>query len=98
MVVSEQVTTLEQPLEQDVTDASVPARGPRRLTERIRAIALGAGFPLVLILLWDRAVAITGTRLVPSLREVRGDDVRFFLRRNLRRRVQRDHSHPYLEI
>src|SRR6516225_8759411 len=70
MVVSEQVTTLEQPLEQDVTDASVPARGPRRLTERIRAIALGAGFPLVLILLWDRAVAITGTRLVPSPREV----------------------------
>ena len=28
------------------------------------------GFPLVLILLWDRAVAITGTRLVPSPREV----------------------------
>jgi NitT/TauT family transport system permease protein len=29
-------------------------------------VALGAGFPIVLILLWDRAVAMTGTRLVPS--------------------------------
>ena len=29
-------------------------------------MVLGAGFPLLLILIWDRAVAITGTRLIPS--------------------------------
>ena len=67
---SGRVTALAQSVEQDIADTSVPARGRRRLTETIRAIALGAGFPLVLILLWDRAVAITGTRLVPSPREV----------------------------
>src|SRR6202030_2754133 len=33
-------------------------------------VALGVGFPLVLIALWDRAVAISGTRLVPSPRDV----------------------------
>jgi NitT/TauT family transport system permease protein len=38
--------------------------------DRARAIALGAGFPLLLILLWDRAVALTGTRLIPSPRQV----------------------------
>jgi NitT/TauT family transport system permease protein len=42
----------------------------RRLLENIRSIALGVGFPLLLMLVWDRAVAITGTRLVPSPREV----------------------------
>ena len=31
---------------------------------------LGAGFPLLLVLLWHRAVALTGTRLVPSPHEV----------------------------
>jgi NitT/TauT family transport system permease protein len=40
------------------------------LLEKIRTIALGVGFPLLLLLVWDRAVAITGTRLVPSPREV----------------------------
>ena len=38
----------------------------RRNRERLRAIALGAGFPVLLILIWDRAVAMTGTRLIPS--------------------------------
>jgi NitT/TauT family transport system permease protein len=32
----------------------------------LRAIVLGAGFPILLILIWDRAVALTGTRLIPS--------------------------------
>jgi len=41
-----------------------------KLADKMRAIALGVGFPLVLILLWDRAVALTGTRLVPSPRQV----------------------------
>jgi len=45
-------------------------RPQRRTLEKLRAIALGASFPLLLILVWERAVAITGTRLVPSPREV----------------------------
>jgi NitT/TauT family transport system permease protein len=40
------------------------------LLERFRTAALGVGFPLLLIALWDRAVAISGTRLVPSPRDV----------------------------
>src|SRR2546422_1973278 len=51
-------------------EAPSAARRRRRLAEQVRAVALGVGFPFVLILLWDRAVAITGTRLVPSPREV----------------------------
>src|SRR5580704_11823297 len=42
----------------------------RRRFDRLRAVALGIGFPLLLILLWDRAVALTGTRLIPSPRKV----------------------------
>jgi NitT/TauT family transport system permease protein len=67
---SEQVAALAKEAHSTETQTCVPARNRRRLTEKVRAIALGAGFPLVLILLWDRAVAITGTRLVPSPREV----------------------------
>jgi NitT/TauT family transport system permease protein len=67
---SEQVAALAKETHSTVAQTPAPARSRRRLTEKIRGIALGAGFPLVLILLWDRAVAITGTRLVPSPREV----------------------------
>jgi NitT/TauT family transport system permease protein len=34
--------------------------------ERVRAIALGAGFPLALIVLWHAAVLSSGTKLVPT--------------------------------
>ena len=34
--------------------------------ERLRAIILGAGFPLALILLWHAAVVSSGTKLVPT--------------------------------
>src|SRR5579863_8095504 len=51
-------------------DASLPAvtaaRRKRQRLESLRAIVLGAGFPILLILIWDRAVAMTGTRLIPS--------------------------------
>jgi NitT/TauT family transport system permease protein len=50
-------------------DASSPSAATirrRRRQETLRAFVLGAGFPLLLILIWDRAVAITGTRLIPS--------------------------------
>lgn len=38
--------------------------------EKARAIALGAGFPILLVLMWHFAVAYTGTRLIPSPRQV----------------------------
>jgi NitT/TauT family transport system permease protein len=64
---SEQVTALPDATPQATSEApSAARRRPKRVIETIRAVALGAGFPLVLILLWDRAVAMTGTRLVPS--------------------------------
>jgi NitT/TauT family transport system permease protein len=63
--VSDHATTLP-----DSTEASVPAaaasRRKRQRLETLRAIVLGAGFPLLLILIWDRAVAISGTRLIPT--------------------------------
>ncbi len=48
-----------------VAAAALRRRNRQRL-EKLRAIALGAGFPILLILIWDRAVAMTGTRLIPS--------------------------------
>jgi NitT/TauT family transport system permease protein len=68
--VTEQVTALPDTSQSAHTDAPVAVRQRRRAAERLRAIGLGAGFPLLLILLWDRAVAMTCTRLVPSPREV----------------------------
>ncbi len=46
--------------------AAAALRRKRERLEMLRAIVLGAGFPLLLILIWDRAVAMSGTRLVPS--------------------------------
>jgi NitT/TauT family transport system permease protein len=48
-----------------VAAAALRRRNRQRL-ETLRAITLGAGFPILLILIWDRAVAMTGTRLIPS--------------------------------
>ena len=50
--------------------AAANSRRSRQRMEMLRAIVLGAGFPLLLILIWDRAVAITGTRLIPSPSQV----------------------------
>src|SRR5260370_2194975 len=69
-VLSEQITTLTDASQQSIAETPSTVRRRGRLPEKIRTIALGVGFPLVLILFWDRAVAITGTRLVPSPREV----------------------------
>jgi NitT/TauT family transport system permease protein len=63
---SEQVTALPDAASQAAPDAPSAARRRSGAREIVRAVALGAGFPLVLIVLWDRAVAMTGTRLVPS--------------------------------
>jgi NitT/TauT family transport system permease protein len=65
---SEHVTALAETAEHAPPEAAVRRR--RAVLDRLRAIALGAGFPLVLVLLWHFAVVQTGTRLVPSPREV----------------------------
>jgi NitT/TauT family transport system permease protein len=67
---SEQVGALPDTRPAGLADVPVVMRRQRRTLEKLRAIALGASFPLLLILVWERAVAITGTRLVPSPREV----------------------------
>ena len=36
------------------------------MMERARAVVLGAGFPLALIVLWHAAVVSSGTKLVPT--------------------------------
>jgi NitT/TauT family transport system permease protein len=67
---TEQATALPETSRERASEA--PAAPVRRsqLQERLRAIALGAGFPILLVLLWHLAVAYTGTRLIPSPREV----------------------------
>jgi NitT/TauT family transport system permease protein len=45
-------------------------RRRRRAFDVARAILLGAGFPALLIFLWHLAVVTTGTRLIPSPRQV----------------------------
>jgi len=55
-------------IEQTEPASVPPAR--RRSWDKARAVVLGMGFPLLLIVLWDRAVALTGTRLIPSPRQV----------------------------
>jgi NitT/TauT family transport system permease protein len=45
-------------------------RRRRQRLDRVRAIVLGVAFPLLLAVLWDRAVALSGTRLIPSPRQV----------------------------
>jgi NitT/TauT family transport system permease protein len=51
-------------------EASAKIARRRRMRDRISGIALGAGFPILLVILWDLAVRYTGTRLIPSPREV----------------------------
>jgi NitT/TauT family transport system permease protein len=64
--VSDHATTLPEHADADHPGAIVTPRSRRERLERLRAVLLGAGFPLLLVLLWDRAVVITGTRLIPS--------------------------------
>ncbi len=51
-------------------ETSARLRHRQRRVDRVRAIVLGAGFPLLLVIAWDLAVRYTGTRLIPSPREV----------------------------
>ena len=51
-------------------EPSATLRRRQRAFDRIRGIVLGAGFPVLLVIAWDLAVRYTGTRLIPSPREV----------------------------
>jgi NitT/TauT family transport system permease protein len=63
--VSDHATALSDSVKTSLPAAAASRRKRQRL-ERLRGIVLGAGFPILLILIWDRAVAISGTRLIPS--------------------------------
>src|SRR6202158_13801 len=67
MAVDDHVNTLPKASNRGAPEAAAASRRrQRQRLETLRAFALGAGFPILLILIWDRAVAITGTRLIPS--------------------------------
>ena len=64
---NEHVTAISKLTEHRVSEAAVVIRRRnRQRMETLRALALGLGFPILLVLLWDRAVVLTDTRLVPS--------------------------------
>ena len=67
---NEHVTALPEATQQAAPEAPTVARRRHHLTEKLRTAALGAGFPVLLVLLWHFAVAYTGTRLIPSPRQV----------------------------
>jgi NitT/TauT family transport system permease protein len=46
--------------------APAAARQRQQFLDKWRGVALGAGFPMLLVLLWHIAVAASGTRLIPS--------------------------------
>ncbi len=63
---TEHAAALSDATEQAAPEAPVAARERRQLGERVRAVALGIAFPVLLVVLWHLAVAYTGTRLIPS--------------------------------
>jgi len=67
---SDHVAALPEAGQQALPEAPPTVRRRRHVIEKLRAIALGTAFPVVLILCWHFAVALTGTRLVPSPRQV----------------------------
>jgi NitT/TauT family transport system permease protein len=67
MAVDDHVTTVPEASDRGAPEAAVASRRrQRQRLEMLRAFALGAGFPILLVLIWDRAVALTGTRLIPN--------------------------------
>jgi NitT/TauT family transport system permease protein len=68
--VTETVTALSEATPHASTSAQAAQRRRRRAFGVARAIVLGLGFPLLLIFLWHVAVVTTGTRLIPSPRQV----------------------------
>jgi NitT/TauT family transport system permease protein len=71
MSVDDHVTILPEDSDRGAPEAAAASRRrQRQRLETLRAFALGAGFPILLVLIWDRAVALTGTRLIPSPHQV----------------------------
>jgi len=65
--VNDRATIIPEAAERSAPEAAVALRRRhRQRLETLRAFALGIGFPIVLVLIWDRAVAISGTRLIPK--------------------------------
>jgi NitT/TauT family transport system permease protein len=65
--VNDHVTTLPEASDRGAPEAAAASRRRhRQRLEALRAFALGAGFPILLVLIWDRAVALSGMRLIPS--------------------------------
>jgi len=64
--VDDDATTLAEAAEPGASKTAAAQRRHRRRLETVRAVALGAGFPILLVLIWDRTVAMSGTRLIPS--------------------------------
>jgi NitT/TauT family transport system permease protein len=64
---NEHVKTLPEATQQAAPEASTTA-APRRhqLFDRTQTIVLGTAFPLLFVVCWHYAVAVTGTRLIPS--------------------------------
>jgi NitT/TauT family transport system permease protein len=67
---SEDVTALPDAAAQARPEAPSLARRRRHFGETLRAVVLGVSFPILLVALWHLAVVQTGTRLVPSPRQV----------------------------
>ena len=63
-------TTLAEAAEPGAPETAAAQRRHRQRLETVRAVALGAGFPILLVLIWDRTVALSGTRLIPSPNQV----------------------------
>src|SRR5436305_9629131 len=51
-------------------DAQAARRRRKEIFDKVYGFAVGVSFPLVLLVLWDRVVFITGTRLIPSPAQV----------------------------
>jgi NitT/TauT family transport system permease protein len=67
---NERVTALSEATQRPAAEAPAALRRRRQSLEKLRALALGVGFPVLLVLLWHLAVAYSGTRLVPSPHQV----------------------------
>ena len=67
---NEHVTALLDATKQGAPESPAAVHHSRAWVEQLKSIALGAGFPVLLVLLWHFAVAFTDTRLVPSPRQV----------------------------
>jgi NitT/TauT family transport system permease protein len=47
-------------------DADLASKHRQRMLARLQAVALGVGFPLLLVVAWHQMVVATGTKLIPT--------------------------------